>query len=361
VANSRAAIEVVEAPPLRASSVGGYGSGILARPGTAQVVFSRQIGSPRTRWLTFDVAAGTFQEGTGFPGDLRAGVFDDDGAWLLGTHGVCRVSFDPPRVIEILRRGLGSYQQWLHRLTPTRLVVAASQGKTAAVVDTERKAVAKRLRMPAPDLALTGERPRLCAFHAGEARELDLTTLRLGEPIPIPEATSPFAFEAAVFAMVGPRAPYGRVLVTEHIVGDSLLRALGPAGRLIRRITHTPSAEAPLGYAIQPERFVSVPTQDMSVQRTGGDARGLTELIGATPNGFLVATGDSRLALIDPASLEVADQIDVPYPTHVACWVPEVRTAVLLLHYLVAPPPAGFDPLPEKLVLVALEPDAGTT
>lgn len=102
-----------------------------------------------------------------------------------------------------------------------------------------------------------------------------------------------------------------------------------------------------------------VSTEDLSLKRTGGDARGLTELIGATPDGFLVATGDSRLALMDPASLEVADQIDVPHPTHVACWVPEVRTAVLLLHYLVATAPGGFDPVPEKLVLVPLEPDAG--
>jgi hypothetical protein len=349
---ARVEIDVVEAPPLRAKAAGGYGSVLLARPGTTQVVFTRHIGAARVRWLTFDVVTGTFQEASGFPGDLRDGVFDEDEAWLLGTHGLCRVSFDPPRVIEIVRSGLGSYQRWLHELAPTLLVTAASEGKTAALVDTEQKAIVKRVRMSAPDFAVAGERPRLCAFHAGEAREIDVANLRLGKSISIPTATSPMSVGQAIVGFVGPLAPYGRVISTEHVVADSVLGLLGPAGRLIRRVTRTPSAEHPLGYAIGPERFIVLSGDDLSVVYTGGDARGLAELIGTESDGLLVATADSGLALVDPDGFGIAERIELPYRTHVACWVPEARTTVLLLHYLLAPPPHGFDPVPEKLVLV---------
>lgn len=348
---ARVRINVVEAPPLRAKAVGGYGSLILARPGTTQVVFTRHIGAPRVRWMTFDVVAGTFHEATGFPGDLRDGVFDGDEAWLLGTHGLCRVSFDPPRVIEIVRSGLGSHQHWLHRLTPTLLAAAVSDGKSAALVDTERRAVVKRVRMPAPDFAIAGDRPRLCAFRAGEARELDVEQLRLGEPIPLPTATSAMNVGRTVVAFVGPLAPWGSLISTDHAVADAILLLLGPAGRLIRRITRTPAAEKPMGHAIRPERFVVVSDDDLSVLYEGGDARGLIKLIGTEPNGRLVATADWGVALVDPESFAVAERIDVP-DRGVACWVPEASTAVFLLDYLAEPPPGGFDPVPEKLVLV---------
>jgi hypothetical protein len=348
----RVEIDVVEAPPLRAKAAGGYGSVVLARPGTTQVVFTRHIGAARVRWVTFDVVAGTFQEASGFPGDLRDGVFDGEGAWLLGTHGVCRVSFDPPRVIEIVRSGLGSYQHWLHRLTPRLLAAAVTEGKTAALIDTERRAFVKRVRMPAPDFAVAGERLRLCAFYAGEARELDVASLRLGKPISLPTATSPMIVDRTIVGFVGALAPYGSVISTDHVVADAILLLLGPAGRLIRRVTRTPSAEEPWGYAIKPERFIVVSEDDFSVVATGGDARGLIELIGTEPDGLLVATAESGLAVVDPEGFAVVQRIEVPHRTRIACWVPEARTAVFLLHYLVAPPPQGFDPAPEKLVLV---------
>jgi hypothetical protein len=349
---ARIEIEVIEAPPLRAKATGGYGSALLARPATTEVVFSRHIGAPRVRWMTFDVLTGTFQEGTGFPGDLRDGVFDRGGAWLLGTHGLCRVAFDPPRVIEVIRSGLGSYQIWLHRVTPTLVAAAASGGKTAALFDLGQKAIVKRVRMPAPDLSLPGERPRLCAFHAGEARELDLETLRLGRPISLPNATSPMQIDGTIVAFVGPFAPFGSVISTDHVVGDATLLLLGPLGRLIRRVTRTPSAEAPLGYAIRPEQFVVVSKSDLSVLYKGGDARGLTKLIGTEPGGLLVATAEDGVALVDPQRFDVVERIEVPHVHGAACWVSEARTAVFLLDYLVAPPPRGFDSVPEKLVLV---------
>jgi hypothetical protein len=323
---SRASVEVVEAPRLGARTAGGYGSAIVARPGTRQVVFTRQLASARVRWLTYDLGSGEFAEGRGFPGDLRDGLFDWDEAWLLGTYGLARVAFDPPRVIDIVREGLGSYQHRVLRLTRSLLGVTASEGKSVALIDTERAVFEKRLRMAAPDLCLEGERPVLCAFHAGEARELDVAALRLGKPVIIPEASSPLVAGDRIVAFRGSLAPYGRVISADRV--------------------------EPLGYAISPERFVVLARDGLRTLREGGDARGLQQLIGVDDAGNLIATASWGLALVDPESLEVSRRITVPHPNVAACWVPEARTAVFLLSYLVDPPPGGFDPVPEKFVLV---------
>jgi hypothetical protein len=321
-----AVVRVVEAPPLRAKAAGGYGSAVLARPRTRQVVFTRHLGAPRIRWLTFDLETAEFQEGTGFPGDLRDGAFDDDGAWLLGTHGLARVAFDPPRVLEIVRERLGAYQHRLLRLTPTLLGVSAYDGKTLALVDTARREVVKRLRMPAPDLALEGQMPVLCAFGARVARTLNPVTLRLGEATALPQATSPLAVGERIVVLTGELAPFGRVV--------------------------SAFSEEPAGYRIAPERFVAVAREDLRPIAEGGDARGLIALIGVDAEGRLVATAEWGISVVDPQTFAELRRVEVRYPPVSACWVPEAGTAVFLLHYLVEPPPGGFDPVPEKLVLL---------
>lgn len=322
---SGAKIEVVEAPPLNAATAGGYGSTILARPGTRQVVFTRQLGTARVRWLIYDIGSGDFKEGKGFPGDLRDGMFDDDGAWLLGTYGLARVAFDPPRVLGIVRKGLGSYQHRLLRVTRTLLAVATWEGRSVALVDVERGEVKKRLRMAAPDLCLDGDRPVLCAFHAGEARELDVGSLWLGKPISVPKATSPFVADDRILALTGPLVPYGRVI--------------------------SAFSEEPAGYAIKPERFVAIDRAGLNFLYEGGDADGLESLIGVEAAGTMVATASWGLALVDPQQCKVTRRILVPEPGGIPCWAPEARTAVFLRHYLVDPTTGGFDPVPEKLVL----------
>jgi len=278
------------------------------------------------RWLTYDLDSDKFAEGGGFPGDLRDGSFDDDGAWLLGTYGLARVAFDPPRVLHIVRKGLGSYQHRLLRLTPTLLAVAAWEGRSVAVVDAERREVRKRLRMAAPDLCVDGDRPVLCAFHAGEARELDVASLRLGKLITVPKAASPLVAGDRIVAFTGALVPYGRVVAA--------------------------FSEKPAGYAIKPERFVVLVRAGPRIVYEGGDADGLDELIGVVADGSLIATASWGLALIDPEQCEVTRRILVADPGGVPCWVPEARTAVFLRHYVVDPPAGGFDPSPEKLVLV---------
>jgi hypothetical protein len=321
----KAEIEVVEAPPLPAKSAGGYGSAILARPGTSEVVFTRQMGTARPRWIVFDVEHCRFEEAKGFPGHLRDGVFDSDGAWLLGTYGLARVAFNPPALQEILTRNVGSYQHRLLDVSATLLGIVASEGKTVAILDTERRRLTKRLRMPAPDLVVPGERPVLCAFPAGEARELDLASLRLARPAELPKATSPLLARELVFALAGGLAPYGRVVSAFSV--------------------------KPAGYAIEPDEVVVLEANSRRTLRAGGDARGLVELLGTDADDRLVASATWGFALVDPDTFHI-DRIPVPHHPVTACWVSAARTGVILLGYLVDPPRAGFDPVPEKLVLV---------
>ena len=343
--------ETITAPPLPASQAGGYGSDIVAAPGTDLVVFSRHMGRPRIRWLSYRLGTREFSEGRGLPGDLRAGVFRGGEAWLLATHGLCRVSLNPPKVLEVVKTRLGSYKHRLFELTPTLLGVAARDGQTLTVVDTDERRVVKQLRTPSPDLVLDRpSRPVLCAFEAGVARDLDVEALRVGPPISVPRATGPFVANGRIVALAGPLAPYGRVLEPEPL--RWLLLPRGRLGRLIRRIFRRGPGERPLGFAIAPERIIELAAGDLALRRTGGRAARFIRFLGSDSAGRLIATTETGVTLVDPDRLEPIASLELGYPAEPACWVPEAATVVVLHHYLVDPLPRGFDPVPEKLVLV---------
>ena len=110
----------MSAPPLAASGVGGYGSAIVARPATDEVIFSRHLGTPRVRWLRYRIGSREFHEGKGLAGDLRGAVFRGDEAWLLCTYGLCRVSLEPPAVLDVVTARIGKYKSRLFELGARR-------------------------------------------------------------------------------------------------------------------------------------------------------------------------------------------------------------------------------------------------
>lgn len=123
-------------------------------------------------------------------------------------------------------------------------------------------------------------------------------------------------------------------------------------GRLARRVLGVPPAESPLGLTIRPQQFLEIDGRDLSVRRAVDGAAGLRTLIGVDGKGRLIATADWGLALVDLDRLEVLQRLENEAVTGPACWVQAAQTVVVLRHYLVDPPPGGFDPVPEKLVLV---------
>ena len=353
MAGAHSEVETVSAPPLAAAGVGGYGSTIVARPGTDEVIFSRHLGTPRVRWLRYRLAPREFSEGKGLAGDLRDAVFGRDDAWLLGTYGLCRVSLEPLGVLDVVTERIGKYKDRLFELSSNYLGVAAAEGRTVTVVASDSGKVVKALRVAAPDLVLRDRGvTRLCAFHARVARDLHVDELRLGAQAELPHATAPLVVGDVVVALAGPVAPYGRVIDTERVVADAIMDVFGPVGRLARRVLRVPSSESPLGFAIRPERFLELDAGDLSVRRSVDGAAGLRALIGVDSRGRIVATADRGLALVDADRLEIVDRFEHEAVAGPACWVPEAQTAVVLRHYLVDPRPRGFDPVPEKLVLV---------
>jgi hypothetical protein len=318
----------VQAPPLPAKGAGGYGSEILARPGKSEVVFSRQMGAPRVRWLVYGLASGEFMEGRGLAGDLRDGVFDDAGAWLLASYGLCRVTFDPPAVAEVVKRGIGDHQHRLLGLSDSLLGLARLDGHTLLVVDAGSGEVRKRIRTPAPDLVLEdgAEAALLCSFRAGVTKRLDLRTLRISVVGDLPEAVSPLALDDRVVALTGPRVPWGRVQGLEGV--------------------------SYLGWRTAPTAVVELDRRDLRVRREVDGASGLREVLGTDAEGRLIATAEWGLALVDAERLQVVERYDDERALGSACWIPEARAVVFLRHYLVAPPPGGFDPVPETLLVV---------
>jgi hypothetical protein len=318
----------VEAPPLRAKQAGGFGSAILARPGRGEVVFSRHMGAARVRWLVYRLDSGEFVEGKGLAGDLQDGVFDDDGAWLLGSYGLCRVAFDPPTVVEVVKRGIGDNQHRLLQFSESLLAIARIDGETSLAVDAGTGEVRRRIRMPGPELALAdGEGSvLLCSFRAGVAKRLDLADLRVRRAAALPEGVTPLDLGDRLVALTGPREPWGRV----HGLPD---------------VTH-------LSWRTRVEAVTEVDRRDLQVRKEVSGAAGLRELLGVDHDNRLIATADWGLALVDPERLEILARFEDERCAGPACWMPEARAAVFLRHYLVAPPPHGFDPVPETLLVV---------
>lgn len=234
----------------------------------------------------------------GIPGDLRDGFIDPSSnmSWFLCSHAVARVSLDPMRPLDSVRKGIGTYQWRLFRLSPDLLAITGWSTRSIAIVSTTELRVVKRIMIASPDLVAGTESPDeiwLLAFHAGEAVRLDTARLKVLERRPIPTGIAPVVNGDSIVLLAGHRTPVSGVSI------DEMWQVEAERPILLDRSSFTLVGEGP-PLPIGPfplklddaDKWIGLPLNPM---RTGGVDRA----------GRVVVASRRGVAILDPITLGI--------------------------------------------------------
>jgi hypothetical protein len=229
---------------------GGYGSTLVPVGDASKVVLSLPSGSVRCPWACVDVQSGTVAAERGLRGDVRDGRLDGAGrGWLLTTSALVRVDVAgaPHTVEELAPRGFGRYHARMLPLGDNRFGVCTWPGRLLTVVDVRAAAVVKRIRVPAPHLAVVDEQTvAVYAPHGGQRLLLRRSDLKRLEQAAMPTGTRPW-FDAGELVMVlGQRRPIAHSTVWE-IARDALGRFDASTFQERLRVPLPPGAREVLG------------------------------------------------------------------------------------------------------------------
>lgn len=161
-----------------------YGTAIVGRPGTTEVLFTLPSAASRTPWARLDLASGELGSGSGMPGPLRCVHFPEVGEdprwWVLGLHGVGRVDpEDPSAVHDVVRTGVGRYPNRLFSLGATHLAVGTDLSSNVVLLSKASAAPVGRLRLPKGSTSLTQAEELMRVFAPREGKVYDVDPVRL--------------------------------------------------------------------------------------------------------------------------------------------------------------------------------------
>jgi hypothetical protein len=201
----------------------GYGPGLTIRPDRPEVFYGRPWGRVPSPWTRVDLTTGAFvdaQGRDGIPGDLRDGFIEPDAgeAWVLGSHGLARMSLDPMTPIAVHRAGIGKYHWRLFPIGANLLGVTGWITKSIAIVERATGTVVGRVPIRSPDLvtAIAGSSDVwLLAFHDGAAARYDVGRRRVVERRAIPLGTGPVVVGERIFLLAGTRTKLPDVALDE--------------------------------------------------------------------------------------------------------------------------------------------------
>ena len=134
-----------------------------------------------------DVADGSLQATAPLVGDLTGHLADEQLLWLLTNYGLQEVDRESFSVRRTLRAGLPKYATRLLRIDHDHALVVVKYGQSHALVNLRTMSIARRIRIPEPDIALpTDDGAMLLSFRYGVRRRLtaDLRAIAGGDAIP---------------------------------------------------------------------------------------------------------------------------------------------------------------------------------
>lgn len=281
----------------------GWGPGVVVRPDKPEAFYGRPWGRNPAPWTRVDLRDGTYvdaQGRDGIPGDLRDGFIDagSDEGWLLCSHGLARVSLDPMRPSGSVRKGIGTYQWRLFRISPDLVAITGWITRSIALVSTPDLQMVKRIVIGSPDLVMSGDAATemwLLAFHAGEAALLDLAQLKVVERRAIPTGIAPVILGDTILLLAGHRTRLSGVSI------EDMWAVEADRPILLDRSTFTIVGEGPalhagpLAKVSEVDKWIGLP---MNPMRTGGVDRA----------GRAVVASQRGVAIIDPVTLRVVGE-----------------------------------------------------
>ena len=229
-------------------------------------------------WTRYEIATGEFTTAKGrrgLHGDLRDFLLEPDGsrAWALLTHGLALLDLDDMHEIELLRENLPTYQWRLHRLGDSLLAAVEGRANGVTVIDLAPLAVVRTLRVPPPDVVIR-DKPgsvEFVSFSAGEARHVDLSTLRSKRTQPVITGMGAHSTGDAAWLFQGFRQLDERMLKVRFI---------------------------------KPRRLTLFDLRALEVVRRGGAFVDGKEVLGFDADGHLVVTTWNGVSIVDPLTFE---------------------------------------------------------
>jgi hypothetical protein len=251
---------------------GGWG-GRLVPDGSGAVLTTLPSSANDAPLVLIDVLDDRVEPHGVVDGDLRDGCRDDEGRlWLLSTHGLSVFDRATGDRVGVIKEGLGTYKWDLVPLGGGLLGVSGWSSKSTTLVSTDEMRVRKRLRFPAPDLAVShgaGE-VTLYSFHAGTRATLDHRTLRTTDAHELPTGVGPV------------------------LVGRTIHVALGRRRRADRRI---PASQL---WKLHATRLAELDVHGLTQGRRARAPRRFRRVLGADRRGRLIAQTARTIRLLDP-------------------------------------------------------------
>ena len=315
----------VQAPVRGGAAHWAYGTAVVNRPGTTEVLLTVPSAASRAPWARLDVAGGDLVAGSGMPGPLRSALpgDDPDSWWVLGLHGLGRIHADDPTVVrDVVRTGIGRYPRRLVALGPDLLAVGTDLSGNVVLVSTASGQPVGRLRLPQADLsyATSGGLVRVFAPRAGRAYDVDPAgpTVMRRHRIPVGKGAALaggtlyyLAGEARPILVLAPGEPAQPGVPV--VVGDGAGTAVGSAV----------VASAVVGIDAETLAPVEIGPRGVAVSENA------VEVLGVDREGRLVVTTRNGFALVDPASGAVLAEHLEPSGLAGAGLVPAHDTVVL--------------------------------
>lgn len=293
--------ETVQAPVKGAAAHWAYGTAVVARPGTTEVLLTLPSAASRTPWARLDLADRALRLGSGMPGPLRSVHFPDDGEdprwWVLGLHGLGRVDPDDPAVVhDVVRTGIGRYPKRLLGLGADHLAVGTDLSGNVVVLAKATAEPVGRLRLPKGSTSYMGADGlvRVVAPREGRVYDVDPVRLKTVRRHRIPCGKGERLVGGTLYYLAGEVTPI-RVLGegmdpppgVPVVVGDGVGSAV--ASTLVAREVVAVDAHTLEPVDVGPSGGVPVPAN--AVEILGADRAG--HLVIGTREGFL---------LVDPGS-----------------------------------------------------------
>ncbi len=172
----------------------GYGSALIVPSNSGMVLFSYIEPPSAMRLCSVDVQKSEVRFLKGVPGLLRSSVSTSpDTMVLLTTHGLCRISIDPLKIIAVNKKGIPKWARRLYRLSDQHLGLSTVHSKTVLVIDQDSLLPISRFSFPSADTTLkVGTETYLCSFNSGKAaryaqhalpiKKADFVNIPVGSP-----------------------------------------------------------------------------------------------------------------------------------------------------------------------------------
>jgi hypothetical protein len=290
----------VQLPVKGAAAHWSYGTAVLARPGTTEVLLTLPSAAARTPWARLDVADRAVHVGTSMPGPLRAAYFPETEAdprwWVLGLHGVVRVDPDDPATVhDVVRQGIGRYPRRMFGLGRSHLAVGTDLSGNVVLLSKESGRPVGRLRLPwaGTSVVVDDALVRVFAPRQGTAYDVDPVRLKVVRRHRIPAGKG------------------------ERLVGDVLHYLAGDVTEVpIVSASTPPTPGVPVvigdgvggtaGTTLVARELLGVDVRTLEVSGPGGHALAVVptavEVLGIDAQGCLAVGTPDGFALVDPGS-----------------------------------------------------------